>query len=326
MSIDLGRIIDNLFPLLGMAAALLAGKAAILYGLLRAFRQGHRMAARVALLLAQGGEFAFVILGLALQLDVVTEPVGQALLAVVAISMATTPVFAWAGQRWFGERSQPAGTAEQLAEATGELEQHVLVAGFGRVGWTVCKVLDRNEVPYVALDFDMERVRRGRNENMPVYFGDASRLEVLRAAGLERARAAVITLDQPGLAERAVGALRGYDSRFTIVSRARDGQHRKRLEHAGATAVVSEAVEASLQLGATVLQLSGTDEARLDESLHAFRKDDYALLDELLEQREQANDGDANKKPEPGGWLARAVTPRRRRRSGRGADEETPGE
>ena len=318
MSIDLGRIIDNLFPLLGMAVALLAGKAAILYALLRAFRQGHRMAARVALLLAQGGEFAFVILGLALSLDVVSEPVGQALLAVVAISMATTPVFAWAGRRWFAERDKPAGTAEQLEEATGDLDHHVLVAGFGRVGWTVCKLLERNDVPYVALDFDMERVRRGRNENMPVYFGDASRLEVLRAAGLERARAAVITLDQPGLAERAVGALRGHDAAFTIVSRARDGQHRKRLELAGASAVVSEAVEASLQLGATVLRLSGSDDKRVEESLHAFRRNDYALLDELLEEREQANGG-SGKSTETGSWFARHIAPRRRRRSERGA-------
>ncbi|MDZ7711678.1 MAG: NAD(P)-binding protein [Rhodovibrio sp.] len=196
----------------------------------------------------------------------------------------------------------------------------MLVAGFGRVGWTVCKLLERNDVPYVALDFDMERVRRGRNENMPIYFGDASRLEVLRAAGLERARAAVITLDQPGLAERAVGALRGHDSAFTIVSRARDGQHRKRLELAGASAVVSEAVEASLQLGATVLRLSGTDEARVDESLQAFRHNDYALLDELLEEREQAN-GDTGKPIETGSWFARHMAPRRRRRSERGSGE-----
>jgi CPA2 family monovalent cation:H+ antiporter-2 len=324
MSIDLGRIWGNLLPLVGLTVALLAGKAAILYALLRAFRQGHRMAARVALLLAQGGEFAFVVLGLALSLDVVTEGVGQALLAVVALSMATTPVFAWAGRRYFGESDRRESTAEQLEAATGDLDHHVLVAGFGRVGWTVCKLLERNDVPYVALDFDMERVRRGRNETMPVYFGDASRLEVLRAAGLERARAAVITLDQPGLAERAVGALRGHDAHFTIVSRARDGQHRKRLELAGASAVVSEAVEASLQLGATVLRLSGTPESEVEESLTAFRRDDYALLDQLLEQRQQKN-GEPQR-DDPGSWFARHVPAlRRNRRSARSAQTGRPG-
>jgi CPA2 family monovalent cation:H+ antiporter-2 len=151
---------------------------------------------------------------------------------------------------------------------------------------------------------------------MPVYFGDASRLEVLRAAGLERARAAVITLDQPGLAERAVGALRGHDRQFTIVSRARDGQHRKRLELAGASAVVSEAVEASLQLGATVLRMSGTSPEQVEESLRAFRRNDYALLDQLLEERERTLGGD--KPAPPGGtWLARHVQPLRRGRSRR---------
>jgi CPA2 family monovalent cation:H+ antiporter-2 len=311
MHIDLGRIVQDWALILGLALALLGGKAAILFALVRVFGQDNRMSMRVALLLAQGGEFAFVILGLGMQLGVVGGSVGQTLLAVVALSMASTPLFAWAGARFFAAKVEPETSEDALAQATGELENHILVAGFGRVGWTICKVLERNGVPFVALDVDMERVKRGRADGLPVYFGDASRIEVLRAAGLERAQAAVITLDQPGLAERAVAVLRGHASRFPIVARARDGEHRRRLENAGASAVVSEAVEASLQLGAEVLRLSGTSSAEeLDEMLEHFRRDDYALLDSLDEvvPEEGPRGG-----PGLGKRLARRMRPGRRR-------------
>jgi CPA2 family monovalent cation:H+ antiporter-2 len=137
---------------------------------------------------------------------------------------------------------------------------------------------------------------------------------VLRAAGLERAQAAVITLDQPGLAERAVAVLRGHASQFPIVARARDGAHRRRLENAGASAVVSEAVEASLQLGAEVLRLSGTPAEQLDEILAHFRRDDYALLDSL---DEAAPAEGPRGRMGLGSRLARRIRPARRRgRSG----------
>ncbi len=288
MGIDIGRIVADAGLVLGAAAALLVVKGALLFGLCRAFRLSGLLSGRVALLLSQGGEFAFVIGGLGMQLGVLDQEVGRTAFVVVALTMATTPLAAALGRRLAARR--PAAGAEllDLSEGVHELSGHVLVAGFGRVGWTVCKLLERHQIPYVALDVDPERVRRGRDDNMPVYFGDASRLDVLRAAGLARARAAVVTLDQPGLAERAVAAVRGHDPDFTIVSRARDGAHRKRLEEAGASAVVSEAVEASLQLGAKVLRLTGTADEAVERSLDEFRHDDYALLDHLLAESRAA--------------------------------------
>ncbi len=311
MSIDLGQVAEDTGTVLGLALALLVGKAAILFVILRINGSGAALSGRVALLLAQGGEFAFVVLGVAMQLGVVRGEVGQPLLASVAISMASTPLLAAMGKSLMTRRA-PAETVDtELGAATEDIADHVLVAGFGRVGWTVCKLLEHADVPYVAVDVDMDRVRRGREEGMPVYFGDASRIDVLRAAGLAHARAAVITLDQPGLAERAVAALRGHDPEFTVVSRARDGVHRKRLEQAGASAVVSEAVEASLQLGAKVMRLTGTNLEEIENSLEAFRRDDYALLDDMLEQRPESGPAEDDS---PGSWLARRVFPRRRTR------------
>ena len=288
MGVDLGRIAADAGLVFGAAAALLAGKAALLFVLCRAFRLNTLLSTRVALLLSQGGEFAFVIGGLAMQLGVIEADIGQTAMVVVALSMATTPLAAALGHRLAARRTAGAPEALETTEGMRELSGHVIVAGFGRVGWTVCKLLERHQIPYVALDVDMDRVRRGRDDNMPVYFGDASRLDVLRAAGLEHARAAVVTLDQPGLAERAVAAVRSHAPGFTIVSRARDGAHRKRLEEAGASAVVSEAVEASLQLGAKVLRLTGQPDDTVESSLDEFRREDYALLDHLLAESKAA--------------------------------------
>lgn len=307
MGLDLERVAGAAGPVLGLTVALLAVKATILFAILRTLRYPARVSGRVALLLAQGGEFAFVILGLAMQLGVIPDEVVQTLLPAVAISMATTPLFAALGKRLQDRGAVPETPDSDLAKAGDHLSDHVVVVGFGRVGWTVCKVLARSNIPYVALDADPARVERGRAEGMPVYFGDASRLEVLRAAGLDQARAAVITLDQPGLAEAATAAVRRHDPKLPVISRARDGDHRKRLEDHGASAVVSEAVEASLQLGAQILRLSGTAGEQIEQILDAFRHDDYALLDDLLAERAAS----ASPRPDSLGWL-----PRRLRRRG----------
>lgn len=317
MGIDLARVVDQAGVVLAILVALLTAKAAILFGIMRLFGHGSRRAGHVALLLSQGGEFAFVILGLAMSLGVVERDIGQTLLPAVAISMALTPLFAWLGRRMDQPQPQHFEDAPSLDQGTVEVSDHVLVAGFGRVGWTVCQVLARNDVPYLAVDNDPKRVQQGRKAGMPVYYGDASRPSVLEAGGLERARAVVVTLDQPGTAERAVATIRINDSQVPIVSRARDGRHRKDLEASGASAVVSEAVEASLQLGARVLRLAGTPGEKIEISLDEFRREDYALLDTLLGGRNSETGGEAESagtRLAEGNWLVRQVFQRRRSR------------
>ena len=322
MGIDLGRVVDEAGVVLALVGALLVAKAALLFVIMRIEGHTTRRSGHVALLLSQSGEFAFVILGLAMQLDVVSGGVGQTVLPAVAISMALTPLLASLGRRFDNDQASAVTTPLSLEGEHMELSDHVLVAGFGRVGWTVCQVLARNNVPYIAMDVNPALVQQGRDADMPVYYGDASQTSVLKAAGLDRARAVVITLDQPGVAEQAVSAIRAHDPKVPIVSRARDGRHRKALEKSGATSVVSEAVEASLQLGARVLRLAGTQGEQIETSLEEFRCDDYALLDNLLADGQSGGEGAEPAKTVPAGansWLARRVFPRRnsRRTSGK---------
>ncbi|MDZ7790133.1 MAG: hypothetical protein U5L08_06520 [Xanthomonadales bacterium] len=215
-----------------------------------------------------------------------TEGVGQALLAVVALSMATTPAVRLGRPAVFRRGGQARRYPEQLKAATGDLDHHVLVAGFGRVGWTVCKLLERNEVPYVALDFDMEQgAPRADREHAGLF----RRREPIGgpARGRSRARAGGGDHARPAGPGRAGGGRPARPRREVHHRlRARDGQHRKRLELAGERGRLGSG-GGQPAAGATVLRLSGASESEVDESLAAFRRNGYALLDELLEQRQQ---------------------------------------
>ncbi|HYD29471.1 MAG TPA: monovalent cation:proton antiporter-2 (CPA2) family protein [Azospirillaceae bacterium] len=277
MALDLPLIGRNVFLIAALTAALLAGKALILAALARLVGLGIANALRVGLVLAQGGEFAFVVIGKAMGLDLLDGETGQILLSVVAISMAVTPALAacahhaarWHEDRWGKER---------FGLETGDLKGHVLIAGYGRVGRAVARILTAHDIPYVALDQDTQRVAKARERALPVYYADASQAGVLRAAGIERARSAVVTVNRPSVAERTVAGIRRHAPALDIVVRAHDLGQCPVLEAAGATAVVPEAMEASLQLAGLVLRSTGLPAEAVERGLDAFRQDNYALL------------------------------------------------
>jgi monovalent cation:H+ antiporter-2, CPA2 family len=147
----------------------------------------------------RGGEFAFVLFSLAMALGVMPMETGQMMLAVVALSMALTPFLMTAGRRLAVVLTPKMELAElRRTEADArDFKGHVIIAGFGRVGQTVARLLEAQRLPYMAFDLEPSRIAEGRARGLPIYYGDASRAEVLKAAGVNRARAAVVTLDQP---------------------------------------------------------------------------------------------------------------------------------
>jgi CPA2 family monovalent cation:H+ antiporter-2 len=188
MVIDLKLVWDNIGLILLSLVLLIVVKAAILYGAARLFRVQRPIAAEVALLLAQGGEFAFIVIGLArakglLDLDVATSAV-----AVAGLSMMVTPLLAKFAHRladWLEPLEHAHHTPEE--EIAG-MRDHVVLGGFGRVGQTVARVLDTENVPWIAFDTNGEVVSEYREAGRPVYFGDASRHEMIAKAGAKRAR------------------------------------------------------------------------------------------------------------------------------------------
>jgi CPA2 family monovalent cation:H+ antiporter-2 len=271
MNLDLGLLWRDLATVLTLLAALILIKAMLLFTVAMAFRLGADIAVHISLLLAQGGEFAFVLFGQATANGVLPPDIAQVLTLAVTASMMVTPGLAALAvplaARLHGNR---AGLG-RLDEIQG-IADHVIVAGFGRVGRTVSGLLADSNVPYLALDLASDRVLAARAEGLPVYFADASRHEVLNAAGAARARVLVLTLDRAGTAERTVAALRQHFPELPIYARARDHDHGDQLLRQGATMAVPETVEASLQLGATVLRALGTPRDSVEQLLESNRR------------------------------------------------------
>jgi CPA2 family monovalent cation:H+ antiporter-2 len=287
LQIDLGLIGGNWGIVAVSVVGLMLGKAAIIYGLCRGFGLPDEIAVRSGLLLAQGGEFGFVLVGGGVALGLVPPVVGNLTIAVVALTMALTPLSAYVGQllsQRIARRQAVEGDVPEVGEEAEELHDHVVIAGFGRVGQTIAQVLAEANVPYIGLDMDHDRVRQCRGMDLPVYFGDASRVDVLHTAGLERARAAVITLDNPEAASHTVSALHERAPDIPIFVRARDLRHRRELERQGATAVVPETIEASLQLGGVVLHAIGAGE-QAGRIVEEYRRENYAKLGEVITPR-----------------------------------------
>jgi CPA2 family monovalent cation:H+ antiporter-2 len=279
MSLDLPFMARKAETILALTAALLTAKSVLLIALCRLSGVGMANALRVGLLLSQGGEFAFVVVSRAVGLHILDGEDGQTLTTVVALSMAVTPAvgvlahsLAEAWERRWG--------AEAFRVETSDVKGHVLIAGYGRVGRTVARILARHGIPYVALDLDAHRVAAMRDGGWPIYYGDASHAGVLRAAGVERARAAVVTINRPALAEKAVEAIRRHAPHLPIITRAHDLAQFGRLKHAGASAVVPETIEASLQMAGLVLRSAGMPADAVDDALDDLRKDNYGALAE----------------------------------------------
>jgi K+:H+ antiporter len=283
MSVDLDLIATRLGTVVGLTVALLAAKAAVTTLVARAEGIAWGPAINAGLLLGQGSEFTFVLLGAAVAAGLMDRALADMMVVVIALSLAATPLLATIGRRIETRLSARDGdSVERIAAESEELADHVIVGGFGRVGQSVARLLTAAEIPYVAFERDAARVAAARKLGLPVFYGDSSRIEMLRAGGAARARAAVIILDNATAAEAAVHAIRNNFPNVSTYVRGRDNRHLRRLEAVGATYVVHETYELSLQLGGRILRGMGTPEALSEEIVARHRADDYALLGDIV--------------------------------------------
>jgi CPA2 family monovalent cation:H+ antiporter-2 len=253
MGIDYRLIADEPFWIAASVAGLFLVKSSVTAGLCLAFGLPRHTSIEAGLLLGQGGEFAFIVVGLAMTLGLVGGDVGQFMLIVAGLSMMVTPFVAGFATRLARRLEACSGASETPGPAFAELEGHVVLAGFGRVGQTLAQMLEQQSIPYLAVDADPATVQRAHQSGRPVFFGDASRLDILNRAHADSAAAIVVTMDNAAAVERIVREVRGLLPTIPIYVRARDAAQSVRLTQAGATVAVPEAIEASLQLGGRVL-------------------------------------------------------------------------
>ncbi len=283
LDLDLGLMAREATLVGGLVIALVLGKTGLLALVARVSGQSWGTSIRLGLLLAQGGEFGFILFGLAARDNLMPTAVADLLIGVVAISMALTPLLAWLGVRFEASfETSDTATAEAAGAEISDMQDHVIVAGFGRVGQSVGKMLAAANIPYVAIEFEPTRVAEARGQGLPVFYGDISRPEVQRALGAERARAAVVILDNAEKAARTVHLLHRHHPRLDIFAQAHDNRQRRLLEEAGAAGIVQERFEMSLQLGGAVLRRLGTPPEEIADMIQTFRAEDYEALSDVI--------------------------------------------
>jgi CPA2 family monovalent cation:H+ antiporter-2 len=255
MSLDVHQLLDNGHLVIPMALGLLLVKAVILVGLGIAFRLPLAQSIQLGMTLSQGGEFAFILLGAGVVSGILPTALGQLVVLVVAITMAVTPLLAISGKA-VAQRVRRTKVVEVEAKppVVETLDNHVFVAGFGRVGRAVAQRLSANKIPFVAVDLDPRNVAPGRERGLMVFYGDATRPEVLEAVHVERASAAIVALDNPAAALRVVALLRYIFPDLKIHARARDEDHATALRSAGADTVVPEVIATSAKLVGSCLE------------------------------------------------------------------------
>jgi CPA2 family monovalent cation:H+ antiporter-2 len=297
MRVDLISLLPIMHWVLLLSAALILFKALVILLLARLTGRSSATALRSGLLLAQGGEFGFVLLDLSLGSSLLPGSAGQLLFAAIIISMVISPfLIRYNGrlaQRFCSLRKGTQGHIgiEELQQESHGLQQHVILCGYGRIGQNIGRLLDREGFNYVALDLDPGVIREAHEAGEPVHFGDAVRHEILRAAGLDQASALVLTFEDHPSAMKILAHVREVVPDLPVLVRTKDDSHLEALEQAGAAEVMPEAVEASLMMGGQLLLLLKVPGSRILKIMREIRQNHYKLLRDFFHGEEAMDIG-----------------------------------
>lgn len=256
MSIDFAVIAASPLLVAGLVAAFLLLKLGVLWGMARAMPLPLAERPVFLLLLAQGGEFGFVVFQTAAQARVIDAPTSSLLVAVVAISMLLTPLLLVAADRWWIPRLR-GGAKASMPEIDEPQSESVIIAGFGRYGQIVGRLLYANGITPTVLDHDAEQIETMRRFGWRVFYGDATRLDLLRTAGAGKARVLVLAIDDVEQSVELARMAREHFPHLTVVARARNVRHLYALRDAGVELIERETLDSALMSGRTVLERLG---------------------------------------------------------------------
>ncbi|MEC5398669.1 monovalent cation:proton antiporter-2 (CPA2) family protein [Uliginosibacterium sp. H1] len=276
-SIDFALLAAQPLLILALVVALIAIKTTVLYVLARLFRDGHADALLLALCLAQGGEFAFVLFAFAESVNVLDAGITGPLVLAVALSMAATPLLFMLAQRLRGKPARKPRPDEKIDN------QHpqVIIAGFGRFGQIVGRLLRANGYRSSVLDHSADQIDLVRRAGNQANYGDASRMDLLRAAGAETAQALVIAIDDEARTSEIVESARKHFPQLRILARAYDRRHLYELRKLGADVIERETFAGAVNLGARTLRLLGMRAHQAHRAAQLFSYYDNDLIDRL---------------------------------------------
>ena len=283
MLLNLGELWMNLGWVLLLLVALLLFKAVVVAILARLFKGDWAVGIRTGLGLAQAGEFGFVLLTLSFEAKLLSHDITQIVLAGMLLSMLAAPfLIQYADQivrrltpdEWMSRAMQ----MHQISVTSMATNEHIIVCGYGRSGYALAQFLTREGIPYVALDMDARHVRQAVLKGETVVYGDASKREVLMAAGLMRAKVLAITYDDEHSALKILHHVKSVRPGLSVVVRTADDSHVETLKQAGATEVVAEVLEGSVMLASQALLLSGVPFNRVIRRIQENRARRYSVF------------------------------------------------
>ena len=274
MSIDLSVLVARPVALVLIVTVLIAAKFAVLYGLGSWWGLKNAPARRLAIVLSQGGEFAFVLFSVGLFEGVIGRDVASLLTLAVTLSMAATPLLLLTDDMFIRMRTSTVPDYEMPPEA----EQHVIIAGFGRFGQIVARVLRARHIPFTALDTSSAQVDFVKRYGATIYFGDAGRIDILRAAGAEKATSFVLAIRDVEDSLRIAEMVRKNFPDLPIYARARDRTHVHKLMDLGVTIIEREMFLAALDLTGKLLRGLGLKPKEAKTLIETFKRHDQERL------------------------------------------------
>ncbi|MGL9725244.1 MAG: monovalent cation:proton antiporter-2 (CPA2) family protein [Wolbachia sp.] len=289
MSIDIDLLLNKLPLVTLLSIILIILKTSIIYILCRFFGFRSAPAIQAGLLLAQGGEFAFILFRLADELDVLPSEIAQVLMMITTVTMAFTPLLSGLGE-WIVNSFSTEKVIlddEAVETDTQDLYNHVIVAGFGRVGYMVTKMLTTEHLSYVVVDIQSKIVKEGKSDSFPIYLGDATKCEILKSVGIERAQALVISIKNEVTIRKIVSLVATNFPHVNIIIRLPDLSNIEVYKGLGASKIIPETSEIGLQLGGAALSLSGISESGVTSLKSRFRKGNYSMLKDLGSDKDE---------------------------------------
>jgi len=274
MSIDLTVLLGEPLTLLAIVAVLIIVKATVLFAAGRWWGLKSPSARRLGLVISQGGEFAFVLFSAGALAGVIGQPLANLLTLAVTLSMGATPVLLLIDDM-FRRRAAPETPDYEMPPGG---NGHVIVAGFGRFGQIVARVLRARRIPFTALDTSIKQVDFVKSFGSKIYYGDAGRLDILRAAEANKARAFVLAIDGIESSLRIAEVVRKHFPDLPIYARARDRTHVHRLMDLGVTIIERETFLSALELTRQLLRGLGLSEAEVRRLTDTFKRQDEKRL------------------------------------------------
>ncbi len=288
MTANIALLAERWVSVLGVTLGLLLVKAVIIFVLGRIFGLSKPRAGTLSMVLPQGGEFAFVVFAAALSYQVISQTDAEFFILVVTISMAATPLLFIFNERvlrpWLG------GAEKRQFDTISSTPNRVVIAGFGRVGQIIGRILAMRRIPFTAIDSSVDQVDIVRRFGNKVYYGEPHRLDILRAANVDACTVVVVAIADPEESLKTVQTIRSHYPSVRVYARARNRYHALRLMDLGVQFFIRDTILSSLALSEAVLQGLGDTEAQAIESVSMFEETDRALL-----KRQQAVQHDESK-------------------------------